>query len=144
MTSPIDPRAAALLALSSLPALAAQPAEDLGSKWGTETEERKYYRVVSLPIPEELTIEAGAFTTLPDGRIAVGTRHGDIYLVDGVDDPKPEPTYTLFASGMDEIFGLEADPLWQCLFNIIDSLIELRSNKVVQLMIDIGISDQIG
>jgi hypothetical protein len=108
MTSPIDPRAVALLALTSLPAIAAQPAEDLGSKWGTETEERKYYRVVSLPIPAELTIEAGAFTTLPDGRIAVGTRHGDIYLVDGVDDPKPEPTYTLFASGMDEIFGLEA------------------------------------
>ena len=72
MTSPIDPRAAALLALTSFPALAAQPAEDLGSKWGTETEERKYYRVVSLPIPEELTVEAGAFTTLPDGRIAVG------------------------------------------------------------------------
>ena len=81
MTSPIDPCAAALFALTSLAlasAAAAQPAEDLGSKWGTETEERKYYRVVSLPIPEELTVEAGAFTTLPDGRIAVGTRHGDI------------------------------------------------------------------
>ena len=37
----------------------------------------------------------------------MGTRHGDIYLVSGVDDPKPEPTYALFA-GMDKIFDLEA------------------------------------
>lgn len=117
MTSPTDLRLAPLCALVAAPALAslalASPAataaaEDLGSKWGTEAEERKYYRVVSLPIPEELTVEAGAFATLPDGRIAVGTRHGDIYLVDGVDDPKPEPTYHLFASGLDEIFGLQA------------------------------------
>ncbi|QDV07208.1 Trehalose utilization [Planctomycetes bacterium Poly30] len=81
-------------------------AEDLGDRWGTESREREYYRIISLPIPEELVLEAGAFTQLPDGRIAVGTRHGDIYLVSGVDGPRPEPTYELFASGLDEIFGL--------------------------------------
>lgn len=82
--------------------------EDLGDKWGTETAEREYYRVVSLPIPEELVIEAGAFTVLPDGRVAVGTRHGDVYLVSGVDEAKPEPDFELFATGLDEIFGLSA------------------------------------
>lgn len=89
-----------------LPAPSFSGPEDLGSKWGTETRERAYYTVVSVPIPDGIVLEAGAFATLPDGRIAVGTRHGDIYFIDGIDAPKPEPTYHLFASGLDEIFGL--------------------------------------
>ena len=51
-------------------------------------------------------VEAGAFVTLPDKRIAIGTRRGDIYLLSGVDEEKPNPKYELFASGLDEIFGL--------------------------------------
>ena len=92
------------IALVAVPTFAA---EDLGAKWGTETRERAYYRVGSVPIPEGLVLEAGAFAHMPDGRLAVGTRHGDIVFVSGVDDPKPEPAYELFASGLDEIFGLE-------------------------------------
>lgn len=81
-------------------------AEDVGDRWGTAEQEREYYRIVSIPIPEDIVIEAGAFTTLPDNRIVVGTRHGDIYFIDGVDAEKPNPKYHLFASGLDEIFGL--------------------------------------
>ncbi len=81
-------------------------AEEVGDRWGTEDKERAYYPIVEVPIPRELVIEAGAFETLPDGRIAVGTRHGDIYFVSGLDEPKPQPDYHLFASGLDEIFGL--------------------------------------
>lgn len=81
-------------------------AEEVGDRWGTADREREYYRVVELPIPKDLVVEAGAFETLPDGRIAVGTRHGDIFFISGVDDPKPTPTFHLFATGLDEIFGL--------------------------------------
>ncbi|MFO0936933.1 MAG: hypothetical protein U0798_10510 [Gemmataceae bacterium] len=81
-------------------------AEDVGSRWGTEERERRYYPIVELPIPRELVIEAGAFCLLSDGRVAVGTRHGEIYIVDGVDEKKPAPRYHLFATGLDEIFGL--------------------------------------
>ncbi len=80
--------------------------QDLGSRWGTAEREREYYRVVKLPTPEGAVIEAGAFEVLPDGRIAVGTRRGDIYLLSGVDEAKPDPSYDLFASGLDEIFGI--------------------------------------
>lgn len=97
--------AALALAVSLTPA--AVSAQDLGDKWGTETREREYYKLVDIPIPEDLVLEAGAFVTLPDGRIAVGTRHGDLYLMDGVDAAKPEPSFHLFASGLDEIFGLD-------------------------------------
>jgi hypothetical protein len=81
-------------------------AEEVGERWGTAAREREYYRLVDLPIPKDLTIEAGAFCDLPDGRIAVGTRHGDVYFVSGIDAANPEPEYHIFATGLDEIFGL--------------------------------------
>ncbi len=81
-------------------------AEEVGERWGTADRERDYYRIVELPIPKDLVIEAGAFTALPDGRIAVGTRRGEIYFVSGADGERPQPVYQLFASGLDEIFGL--------------------------------------
>lgn len=81
-------------------------AEDVGERWGTEERERTYYPLVDVPIPKGIVIEAGAFCLLPDGRMAVGTRHGDIYLVKGIDEKKPTPSYHLFATGLDEIFGL--------------------------------------
>ncbi|CAN5382666.1 hypothetical protein BH11PLA2_BH11PLA2_07810 [soil metagenome] len=81
-------------------------AEDVGGRWGTEEREREYYPLVNIPIPKELVIEAGAFCTLPDGRVAVGTRHGEIYIISGLDEKKPNPTYHLYATGLDEIFGL--------------------------------------
>lgn len=110
MNSQIEARVPLMLTLATAVTATLSHAahtEDLGARWGTESRERAYYRIVSLPIPEELVVEAGAFAQMPDGRIAVGTRHGDIYFVAGVDDPKPEPTFELFASGLDEIFGLE-------------------------------------
>ncbi len=82
-------------------------AEEVGDRWGTEEREREYYPIVNIPIPVGMVIEAGAFTALPDGRMAVGTRHGEIYLIDGLEPTKPTPAYHLFASGLDEIFGLD-------------------------------------
>lgn len=80
--------------------------EEVGQRWGTEVREREYYPITSIPIPKDLVIEAGAFAVLPDGRIAVGTRHGEIYLMDGIDSKKPNPSFHLYATGLDEIFGL--------------------------------------
>lgn len=81
-------------------------AEEVGQRWGTEERERIYYPIVSIPLPKDTVIETGAIAVLPDGRMAVGTRHGEIYIIDGVDAEKPNPKFHLFASGLDEIFGL--------------------------------------
>jgi len=81
-------------------------AEEVGDRWGTAEREREYYPIVNIPIPQEIVIEAGAFVTLPDKRVAVGTRYGEIYIIEGVDEKKPNPKYHLFATGLDEIFGL--------------------------------------
>ena len=55
--------------------------EDVGDRWGTAERERAFYRVVNIPMPEGMVLEAGAFELLPDQRIAVGTRRGDIYFI---------------------------------------------------------------
>lgn len=96
----------ALLALVALGPSVGR-AEEVGARWGTQERERAYYPIVDVPIPKGLVVEAGAFCVLPDGRIAVGTRHGEIHLLSGVDAKRPHPSYHLFATGLDEIFGLE-------------------------------------
>lgn len=81
-------------------------AEEVGERWGTEEREREFYPIVNIPMPPGLVIEAGAFAVLPDRRVAVGTRHGEIYIMDGMDAAKPTPSFQRFATGLDEIFGL--------------------------------------
>ncbi len=97
-----------LLALVAICVVVVAPlsAEEVGDRWGTEEREREFYPIVNIAIPKDLVIEAGAFCSLPDGRVAVGTRHGEIYIIGGLDEKKPNPTYHLYATGLDEIFGL--------------------------------------
>ena len=80
--------------------------EEVGDRWGTEEREREYYPIVSIPLPADTVVESGAFAVLPDERVAVGTRRGEIYFIDGLDAPKPQPVFQRFAEGLDEIFGL--------------------------------------
>ncbi|MFP6677083.1 MAG: hypothetical protein VB878_18510 [Pirellulaceae bacterium] len=81
-------------------------AEPLGEYWNTAEEEAKYYRIVELPFPEELALEAGSFEVLPNHQLAIGTRRGEILLVSGAFDENPRPRFQRFASGLDEILGL--------------------------------------
>ncbi len=107
MTFCADRRLSVFVGLFAFAALNAPSwAEEVGDMWGSADREREYYKLINLPIPKNLVVEAGAFLTLPDKRIAIGTRRGDIYLLSGVDEEKPEPKYELFATGLDEIFGL--------------------------------------
>ena len=93
----------ALLAVGLTPLL---HAEELGDMWGSAKEEAKYYPIVNIPIPPEIPLRPGSFEILPDGRLAVGTRRGDIYFIKGAFETPPKPEYHLFASGQDEIFAL--------------------------------------
>jgi hypothetical protein len=81
-------------------------AEKLGGYWETSEREAVSYRMVDIPIPDSIVLESGSFDLLPDGRLAVGTRRGDIFLVSGVFENPPRPVYHRFASGLDEVTGL--------------------------------------
>ncbi len=95
---------AALLALVAV--ATASRAQELGATWGTCRAEADFYRIVEVPVPQELALEVGSFCTLPDGRLAVGTRRGEILLLSGACDERPDPRVQRFASGLDEVFGL--------------------------------------
>jgi cytochrome c551/c552 len=69
--------------------------------------EEDYYKLVTIPVPENILLEIGGVATLPDGRIAVCTRRGDVFIIE---DPYMHngsaPHFTLFASGLHEPLGL--------------------------------------
>ncbi|MEM1119339.1 MAG: hypothetical protein AAGJ18_02760 [Bacteroidota bacterium] len=44
--------------------------------------ENDYYKIITMPVPEDILIEAGGVCTLPSGSIAVSTRRGDVYIID--------------------------------------------------------------
>jgi hypothetical protein len=93
-----------ILAVAHTPVVHAE--EELGEMWGTAAAEANYYPIVNIPIPPTVPMRPGGFEILPDGRLAVGTRRGDIYFIKGAFDSPPAPEYHLFASGQDEIFSL--------------------------------------
>jgi hypothetical protein len=95
-----------LALLASATTLLPCAAEDLGAMWGTAAEEAKYYPIVDIPIPQGVPLRPGGLEAMPDGRLAVGTRRGDIYFIKGAFDTPPKPVYQLFAEGQDEIFSL--------------------------------------
>ena len=86
--------------------MGASVAETLGSEWGTAEREAEYYRIIEIPIPEPHVIEAGSFETMPDGRLAVGTRRGEIFIVSDYEASHPQAKFDKFASGLDEVLGL--------------------------------------
>ncbi|MBL7878111.1 MAG: c-type cytochrome [Cyclobacteriaceae bacterium] len=81
-------------------------AETFAQLTKTPTED-DYYRILTLPTPEGMLLEVGGVATLPDGRIAVCTRRGDVWIVENPTMEKgSSPRYTLFASGLHEALGL--------------------------------------
>lgn len=69
--------------------------------------EDDYYRISTIATPEGVLLEVGGVTTLPDGRIAVSTRRGDVWLIENASMLNgSSASFTLFASGLHEPLGL--------------------------------------
>jgi glucose/arabinose dehydrogenase len=90
-----------LLTLSAPPGLIASASAQAAAK------EDDYYRIESLPIPEGVVLEVGALELLPDGRLAVSSRRGEIWMVDKPHAAKTaDMKFTRFAEGLHEVLGL--------------------------------------
>jgi cytochrome c551/c552 len=69
--------------------------------------EDDYYKIITIPTPENILLEVGGVATLPDGRIAVCTRRGDVWVIENPNMQNgTSPSFTLFASGLHEALGL--------------------------------------
>jgi hypothetical protein len=75
--------------------------------------EDDYYKVLRYEIPKGEVLEVGALEFMADGRLAVGTRRGEIWMVENAlaADPK-DAKFRRFAHGLHEILGLAYKDGW--------------------------------
>lgn len=59
------------------------------------------------PAPDDLALEVSGLAALPDGRVAVAIRKGEVWILDGAyDDPPENVSFEKFAEGLHEPLGL--------------------------------------
>lgn len=75
--------------------------------------EADYYPILTLPIPEAAVLEAGGMQLLPNGRLAVSTRRGEIWLVENpLSNDLSQVKFSRFAHGLHEVLGLAWKDGW--------------------------------
>ena len=81
-----------------------------GDKAPTEDD---YYRLVRFPIPKGVVLEVGGIHQTKDGKIAVSSRRGEIYLIDNAISGKAEDVkFKRYAHGLHEVLGLVEKDGW--------------------------------
>lgn len=73
-------------------------------------QEEDYYRLTTIPVPEGIHLEGGGVESLPDGKVAVATRRGDVWIIENpYMQSGRNPRFRKFAEGLHEPLGL----LWK-------------------------------
>ncbi|GAB3918692.1 plastocyanin/azurin family copper-binding protein [Larkinella terrae] len=69
--------------------------------------EDDYYRLITIPMPEAVQLEVGGMAVLPDGRLGVSTRRGEVWLISNpYMKGSRQPQFKRFAYGLHEPLGL--------------------------------------
>ncbi|MEI7684190.1 MAG: hypothetical protein WCL32_04130 [Planctomycetota bacterium] len=75
--------------------------------------EDNFYPILRFEPPAGEVLEVGAIEMMPDGKVAIGTRRGEIWMIDNAFDADPKKAkFTRFAHGMHEILGLAQRGGW--------------------------------
>src|SRR5258708_33018360 len=75
-------------------------------------EEADYYKLIRFDLPKGEVIESGSLEFLPDGKLAIGTRRGEIWmLANPLAGPK-EAKFSRYARSLHEVLGLAAKDGW--------------------------------
>src|SRR5947209_3769601 len=86
------------------------------SPWASagSPKEADYYQIQTYDLPKGEVLEVGGLAMLPDGRLAVGTRRGEIWMVHNAlgKDPAKDAKITRYAQGLHEILGLAYKGGW--------------------------------
>ncbi|QDU40491.1 hypothetical protein Mal4_48490 [Maioricimonas rarisocia] len=75
--------------------------------------EDDYYPITRFRTPEDVVLEASAFQLMPDGRVAVASRRGEVWMIENpfADEVKAEQ-FTRFAHGLHEVLSLAEKDGW--------------------------------
>jgi hypothetical protein len=71
-----------------------------------DPQESDYYKITTFDTPPGTALEVGSIELLPDGKLALGTRRGEIWTVSNAESDPANVKYQLFASGQHEVLGL--------------------------------------
>ncbi len=66
--------------------------------------EAEFYRIINVPIPDDMLLEVGGLALTDKDKLGVSTRRGEVWLIDKPYSKKP--TYKRYASGLHEPLGL--------------------------------------
>lgn len=73
----------------------------------TTAVEEDYYEIKTVPVPNDTFLEVGGLAQMPDGRLAVVTRMGELWIIENpIMKNNVKPVFKLFASGLHEPLGL--------------------------------------
>ncbi len=85
----------------------------LVSNGAPELKESDYYKITTFDTPKETALEVSSMEFLPNNKIALGTRRGEIWIASNATDPSASNiSYQNFASGQHEIMGLAYKDGW--------------------------------
>lgn len=80
---------------------------------GQDAKESDFYRITTFDIPEKEVLEAGAFQIMSDGRMAVATRRGEVWMIkDPLAEKITASQFSRFAHGLHEPLGLAERDGW--------------------------------
>ncbi len=75
--------------------------------------ESGYYRITRFEIPKDVVLEPGAFQWMSDGRLAVASRRGEIWMIRDPLAPEVKAAqFSRFAHGLHEVLGLAEKDGW--------------------------------
>lgn len=77
------------------------------------TRESEFYKITTFEVPKDVVLEPGAFQWMSDGRLAVASRRGEIWMVRDPLAPEVKAAqFTRFAHGLHEVLGLAEKDGW--------------------------------
>ncbi|HUQ69243.1 MAG TPA: hypothetical protein VM165_06960 [Planctomycetaceae bacterium] len=83
-----------------------------GVAFAADPIENDVYRLTTLAIPDGVSLESGAIELLSNGKLAVTTRRGEIWLVDKPFGPPADMNWSRFAHGLHEVLGVAERDGW--------------------------------
>lgn len=79
----------------------------------TEPQESDYYPITTFQIPKDVVLEASCFQMMPDGKMAVASRRGEIWMIsDPYGKEVTEKNFTRWAHGLHEILTMTEKDGW--------------------------------
>ena len=71
-----------------------------------DPQESDYYKITTFETPKDTALEVSSIELLPGGKLALGTRRGEIWTVAGAQGDPAKVQYQIFAAGQHEVMGL--------------------------------------